>query len=336
LQPPWEKKGDWVSAMEEYRKAATRNAANGLLGLGIGHKNDRDPQKEYSEAQGRFKAHLTALKAAGKTAEASKLESAVSASQLNTSDSAKLDAAMQAGFAAIRDGRSNDALQHYKEAVDIAEKMKIRDRRLSVALGELGRITLGFKRFDEANTIFQRQLQVVEETAGPGSPEMIEPLENMGMSAMYKQDYEASRAYLTRSLELAKKNYGESNTPVAAGLHKMALTYFAQQDYANAEMWLLRAVKIDDEIDGYDGFQGAADVNTLCAVYDRAGKPDKAVDCYAKLAAITQRRFGAENPVVAQPLTSEASALRSLGRNEEAAKIEQRIKALQASASNQN
>lgn len=330
-----EKKGHWVAAMEQYRKAATVDAGSGL-GPKIVHRYDRDPQKEYSAAQARFQAHLTALKAAGKSAEASKLESAVDASQLNASDSAKLDAAMQAGFAAARDRRPNDALQHYKEAVDIAEKMKTRDGRLSEALGELGKITLGFRRFDDANAIFQRQLQVVEETAGPGSPEMIEPLENMGMNAMYKGDYEASRAYLTRLLELARTNYGETNSKVASGLHKMALTYFNQQDHADAEAWLLRAVKIDDEIDGYDGFQGSADVNMLCVVYDRAGKVDKAAGCYAKMAEITARQFSAENPVVALPLTSEVKALRSLGRNEEAAKIEQRIKALQASASNQN
>lgn len=112
------------------------------------------------------------------------------------------------------------------------------------------------------------------------------------------------------------------------------MTYFAQQDYTDAEVWLLRAVKIDNEINGYDGSAGAADVTTLCAVYDRAGKPDKSAGCYAQMVAMGENRFGADNPILAQPLTSEANALRAIGRNEDAAKIEQRIKTLQASASN--
>jgi hypothetical protein len=93
------------------------------------------------------------------------------------------------------------------------------------------------------------------------------------MNAMHKKEYDSSRSYLTRAVELAKKNYGESNDAVATGFDKIATTYFAQEDYANAEVWLLRAVRIDDEIHGYDGFDGINHVNTLCVVYGRTGKP---------------------------------------------------------------
>ncbi len=122
--------------------------------------------------------------------------------------------------------------------------------------------------------------------------EMIEPLENLGMNAMCQQKYDVSRSYLQPSLELARKNYGEKKTAFAAGLHKIGLTYFAQQDYTNAEVWLVRAVKIDDEISGYDGFEGVVDVTTLCVVYERAGKPDKSSQCYAQLVTIAEKRFG--------------------------------------------
>ncbi len=328
-----ETKGDWVAAMEQYRKAAMSDGSKALAPRFI-HQDDRDAQKEYKDAQARFQEHLVALKAAGKTEEAAKLESAVAALQNGENLSTKLDGAMQAGYRAIREGRANDALQSYKQAVQIAEQLNAQDRRLSVALGELGRITMGLKRFDEADTIFQRQLKVVQETPRLQPTEMIEPLENLGMNAMYQQKYDLSRTYLQRSLELAKKNYGEKNTAFAAGLHKIGLTYFAQQDYTDAEVWLLRAVKIDDEINGYDGYEGVADVTTLCAVYDRAGKPDKSAQCYAQLVTIGEKRFGQDNPILVQPLTSEASALRAVGRNDDAAKIEQRIKTLQARASN--
>ena len=328
-----ENKGDWVAALGCYRKAAVSDAGKSMAPRII-HKNDRDPQKEYKGAQARFQQNLSSLKANGKSAEADKLASAVAASRADTSLSAKLDAAMQAGFAALREGRANDALQNYKEAVQIGEQMKVQDDRLAVALGELGRITLGLKRFDEADAIFQQQLKTVQQAAGPQSSAMIEPLENLGMNAMYQQRYDLSRTYLTRSLELAKQNYGEKNSAVAAGLLKIGMTYLVQGDYTNAEAWLLRAVRIDEEIGGYDGFQGVADLTTLCTVYDRASKSDRAADCYAKLVGIGEKRFGPNNSLLAQPLASEANALRALGRNDEAATIEQRIKKLQASTSN--
>jgi hypothetical protein len=49
-----------------------------------------------------------------------------------------------------------------------------------------------------------------------------------------------------------------------------------------------------------------------------------------------EKVYGPNGPLLAQSLTSEASALRSLQRNEEANQIDQRVKGLQASASTQN
>ena len=69
-------------------------------------------------------------------------------------------------------------------------------------------------------------------------------------------------------------------------------------------------------------------------MYDRAGQADKPAQCYAQLVTIGEKRFGQDNPILAQPLTSERHALRAIGGNEEAAKIEERIKTLQAGASN--
>lgn len=330
-----ERKGDWVAAMEQYRQAAVTDAASGSAPR-IVHESDRDAQKEYKEAQARFQGHLTSLKKAGKADEAAKLETAVRSSPMNSSQSAKLDSAMQAGYAAIHGGKLNDALQDYREAVTIAESLKMKDWRLAVALGELGKITGELARFDEASVIFQRQLKVVEEMSGAGSPQMIGPLQNLGMNAMYKKDYDAARNYLTRALELAKKNFGESNNAVAEAFDRIAITYFAQEDYANAEVWLLRAVKIDDEVHGYDGFDGINHVNTLCVVYDRTKKPDRAAPCYARVVAMLKKMYGQDDPVMVQSLTSEANALRSLQRNEEANKIEQRAKTLQASAPTHN
>jgi len=47
-------------------------------------------------------------------------------------------------------------------------------------------------------------------------------------------------------------------------------------------------------------------------------------------------QHGANSPVLASTLTSEAKALRSLGRAEDAAKVEERLKSIQASTNNPN
>jgi tetratricopeptide (TPR) repeat protein len=116
----------------------------------------------------------------------------------------------------------------------------------------------------------------------------------------------------------------------------MAGLYAFQHDFAKSESILLRAVKIDETIYGHDGSDALLNLTALCSVYDQLGKPDKAAPCQAHLLAILEKQYGQDNPILVTTLTSEAQALRKLGRKEEAIKIEQRSKALQASAVNQN
>jgi tetratricopeptide (TPR) repeat protein len=321
--------------MDQYLKASLADAAIDIHKK-VYRRDVRNPQEAYSDARARFQQHLVSLKAAGKSAEAAKLESAVAASHARMGPSDKLDAALKAAFDARLSGKFNDALQNYKEAVDLGEKMQPHDARLGVALGELGKINSGLKRFDEADSLFHRQLKVVEALSGPQSPEMAESLQNLGMNEVRRKDYASARNYFTRALDLSEKAYGETSAPVATALRMTSFLYFAQQDYAGAEPFLVRAVKIDETLYGHDGSQAVVNLTSLCAVYDRTNRPDKAASCHAHMLAILEKQYGPDNPILVGTLTSEANALRAVGHIDDAAKIEQRIKTIQATAMNQD
>jgi len=49
-----------------------------------------------------------------------------------------------------------------------------------------------------------------------------------------------------------------------------------------------------------------------------------------------EKQFGPDSPYLVRELTAEAKALRQLGRNEEAAKLEQRTQSLQSAQTNPN
>jgi hypothetical protein len=55
-----------------------------------------------------------------------------------------------------------------------------------------------------------------------------------------------------------------------------------------------------------------------------------------RVPVILEKHYGPDNPIIVPVLTSQGKVLRSLGRNEEAAKLEQRIKAIAPTAVNQN
>jgi hypothetical protein len=68
----------------------------------------------------------------------------------------------------------------------------------------------------------------------------------------------------------------------------------------------------------------------LCQLYEAWDKPDQLETCDRRLIAVVEKQYGAESPFLLATLVSEAKALRGLGKSEEATKVEQRIKSIQA------
>lgn len=102
----------------------------------------------------------------------------------------------------------------------------------------------------------------------------------------------------------------------------LAHLYEEQSDWPKAEVYLLRAVK---------GAEGAGNgmliipLWGLCDLYDRWDKPDKGQPCWHPATDLMATQYGENSPNLTESLTSEAKALRKLGRADEAAKLEERI-----------
>jgi hypothetical protein len=65
----------------------------------------------------------------------------------------------------------------------------------------------------------------------------------------------------------------------------------------------------------------------LCMVYDQLQQPTKVESCDRHLVALVEKNYG-PNPILASVLTSEAKALRALGRESDAIVIEKRLQSL--------
>jgi hypothetical protein len=69
-------------------------------------------------------------------------------------------------------------------------------------------------------------------------------------------------------------------------------------------------------------------LSSLCDLYKRWDKPEKAEPRYRQLLAALEKQFGPDSPVLLSVLTDEAKALRELGRTEQAEKYEQRAQTI--------
>jgi tetratricopeptide (TPR) repeat protein len=294
-----------------------------------------NPQKEYEAAQARLSAHIASLKAKGKASEAAALDARIRASQTAPNLSARLDEAMQAGAAAAAQRHFDVARIKYKEAVKLAEQIQPHDSRLATALDDLGNQYLG-EDFAAADAAYSQELKVVEELYGPLSPMISMPLQSLGTNALAHKDYPTALKFYTRAVEINEKVFGETSNKVAESLRILSRVYLMQKQFDQAEPILLRAVKIDESLFGRDGSGMLLSLSTLCSVYDAWGQPAKSEPCARQLVAVLEKQFGENSLQIVSVLKSQAQALRSLGRGEEATKVEQRIKTIQATAMNQN
>jgi hypothetical protein len=69
-------------------------------------------------------------------------------------------------------------------------------------------------------------------------------------------------------------------------------------------------------------------LSSLCDLYTRWDKPEKAEPRYRQLLAAMEKQFGPDSPVLISLLADESKTLHELGRTEEAAKVDKRLQTL--------
>jgi tetratricopeptide (TPR) repeat protein len=280
--------------------------------------------------------HISTMKPAGKAKEAEDLTTRLRTTEANQGASEKLDAAMQAGLNALMANRPDEGEKDYTEAVDLAEKIQPHDMRLTTSLLRLGAIYAGRQDFPLAEAAMARALTVTEEVYGSNSPMMTEPLQALGRYALMKKDYHTALDLFSRAVEVNEMTFGENSDNVAKSLLSLAIVPYMQQAYDKTEVYLLRAVRIDESLFGKDGLYTLVPLASLCNLYEKWDKREKAEPCYRQTLTALDKHNGADSPIMLDTLTKEASVLRRLGRSEEAVQIEQRLQSTRASQTNQD
>ncbi len=319
-----EKKGDWVGALEQYRKAVLMDQAAIMKTQPGQSVQSCKPEctEEATAAQGRFADYLVSLKSSGRGVEAAELQKRVAMLDTGASTQQKFQTALQAGDKAFQARNIEAAEKSYKEAVALAQSLPPGDESLITALGRLGNAYGMRQKFTEASATFHQQLALVEKTFGPGSERSVEPLRFLGQLAAWQKNYPEAEAYLTRALDINTKKLGDNTPQAEESLRALAGLYMTESDWPKAETFLLRAVK-SAEVGEPDML--LIPLWGLCDMYDRSAQPGKAQPCWHRATEVLETQVGHESPRLSDSLTKEANALRQLGRNDEAATVEERL-----------
>ena len=329
-----EKKGDWVSALGNYRQAADQEL---LLKPTQIHTIQviYDADAKYKAALERFKQHLADLRNAGNSSQAADLESRMSATESNSDSADQFQASMQDGVRAMKDRRWAEAESSLKSARDIGEKMHLKDARLPEVYGHLASIYFIRGDYQDAEPAYRRQLALYEQVYRPDSPMILPALEQLGTLFQVQKRLPAAHETFARAVAISTASFGENSSDSERSLTNLARLLMAEQDFQNAEIDAMRVVKIVETMYGPDDFRVAPAVSLLCNVYDMTRDAAKDEPCHERMIALEEKEYGVNSPRLAIDLNTDAYLLRKLGRNDEAANAEARAKSLQSASPQQ-
>ena len=332
-----EKQGDWATAMQQYQNASRTHRqilSSALMGETV-RQYGPDPDEQYKKAEERFELHLGQMKAEGKNQQAAELEKRVQDSGAEDHVAQSVQTELDDGAQALGEHRYTDAEKRFQQAVTLAQKLPASDPTLVTALGALANAYGMALDYPHANETAHREIEVIEKTNGPASPQTVRVLYFLGALSVRQHDFTAGRTYFERALAINIKYFGENDGRTSDTLRGMAGFYMEQQDWPHAETYLLRAVKAQEASAGATNGLVLVPLWGLCSLYDTWGRPEKSQPCWQHAVEIADGQPDHDPVDLAAALKQESAALRRLGRNNEADQLDLRLATVHPVASSQ-
>jgi len=320
-----EKRGDWANAMERYHQAAALETARDREDHhGQPFLSSTIAQTAYRSAQARLEEHIKELKVAGKTQEVAALEQQMQAAESSAGSTVKLQELMHSGDEARANRRLDEAENFYKQAVNFADKTSGSDETLATALLDLGGVYGMRQNYSEGDAVLHRALKVIEKNYGAGSPRSVQTLEMLAGNSLAAKDFTAADNYVQRAIELSQKDITENNPTAYEALRMAGVVYSVEKAYPKARPVLEKAVDLGEKLWGAKDYRTISVLYALCDAESHLDQPKDTEACYQRLVPGMESVYGESNPALVPALAGYAKSLKLVGRQAEAAKIEER------------
>lgn len=157
-------------------------------------------------------------------------------------------------------------------------------------------MTLGSIRQDagdvvEAEALARRGLAIVEKGGGTAQLKAA-LLNNLGIMAIDRKDFDAADDLLRRSVEAGEADYGPDSYWMANALLNLGIVARQRKAYDTAESYYLRALAIREKIVPPDHPDIAANLNNLATLYSSRGDPARALEMHRRALAIWEKAGG--------------------------------------------
>ena len=224
------------------------------------------------------------------------------------------------------EGRYEEAGSLYLRALGILEQAHGEgDPETATAASNLGLVYLLQKRYGLAEPFCLRAVTTLGKILGPDHPDLSRSLTNLAEVYRAQGRYREAEPLYKRALGILEKSLGPRHVRVGVNLNNLGELYRDQGRFSVAEPFYRSALTIFEEALGRGHIYVASPLLGLAKIQRRQDKYELAEVSLRRALAIQEATLVPGHPDFQNTLVEYAALLRSMGRDEKAKKIENRV-----------
>jgi tetratricopeptide (TPR) repeat protein len=175
----------------------------------------------------------------------------------------------------------------------------------------------------QAEPLFQHALSIRKQQLGPDHPDTATSLNNLALLYHNQGKDEQAEPLFQHALQIREQQLGAQHPDTAQSLNNLAELYRAQGKDEQAEPLFLRALQITEQQLGPLHPDTAISLNNLAALYYNQEKNEQAEPLVKRALSIYEHALGPQHPRTQTIRANYAHLLRTMGRDAEAAALDQ-------------
>jgi tetratricopeptide (TPR) repeat protein len=202
------------------------------------------------------------------------------------------------------------------------------DRPTTRLMDDLGRLLQTKCLWAEAESLYRRELQIVEARYGPDHPQVASAVNNLGTLLQATNHPSEAEALMRRVVRILELGPGGERPDLAAALSNLASLLQATNRREEAEPLMRRALSIDEACHGPNHPDVATDLNNLALLLQATNRRKEAEPLMQHALLIDEARYGPNHPEVATDLNNLGALLQDANRPREAEPLIRRALAI--------
>ena len=199
-------------------------------------------------------------------------------------------------------GDRYDMVESYQASLQQYEQSSPDSKSLAYTYNLVADFLSNNAKYDAAEPLFRRALDISERVLGKDHPETATSLNSLAKLLVVKGDFAGAEPLFRRALDIDERVLGKDTPNTAVSLNDLAKLFAIKGDYAGAEPLFRRALDIHERVLGKDHPDTATSLNNLALLLDSKGDYEGAEPLYRRALAIYEKVLGRDNPDTKQTL----------------------------------